>query len=116
MVRSRARISTIYPQAVNELWTGQQQRRLRQRVVPVTDPARRLAVSLVGVAHFDMAIIGTGSGNSLVTPDFDGKRVAIIESGTFAAPASSGKDYRVNGRNTTALLGHAPSPVPTGGR
>jgi mycothione reductase len=35
------------------------------------------------VAHFDLAIIGTGSGNSLVTPDFDGKSVAIIESGTF---------------------------------
>ena len=35
------------------------------------------------MAHFDLAIIGTGSGNSLVTPDFDGKRVAIIESGTF---------------------------------
>ncbi len=33
--------------------------------------------------HFDLAIIGTGSGNSLVTRDFDGKRVAIIESGTF---------------------------------
>ncbi|MDQ2838604.1 MAG: mycothione reductase [Actinomycetota bacterium] len=32
---------------------------------------------------FDLAIIGTGSGNSLVTPDFDDKRVAIIESGTF---------------------------------
>ena len=45
--------------------------------------SRRLAVGLVGVAHFDLAIIGTGSGNSLVTPDFDGKRVAIIESGTF---------------------------------
>ena len=35
------------------------------------------------MADFDLAIIGTGSGNSLVTPDFDGKRVAIIESGTF---------------------------------
>jgi mycothione reductase len=33
--------------------------------------------------HFDLAIIGTGSGNSLITPDFAGKRVAIIESGTF---------------------------------
>ena len=33
--------------------------------------------------HYDLAIIGTGSGNSLVTPDFDGKRVAIIEAGTF---------------------------------
>ena len=33
--------------------------------------------------HYDLAIIGTGSGNSLVTPDFDDKRVAIIEGGTF---------------------------------
>ncbi len=33
--------------------------------------------------HFDLAIIGTGSGNSLVTADFDDKRVAIIESGVF---------------------------------
>ncbi|MCU1538888.1 MAG: mycothione reductase [Humibacillus sp.] len=33
--------------------------------------------------HFDLAIIGSGSGNSLVTPDFEGKRVAIIEGGTF---------------------------------
>ena len=29
--------------------------------------------------HFDLAIIGTGSGNSLVTPDFEDKQVAIIE-------------------------------------
>src|ERR1035437_4761292 len=29
MVRSRAKISTIYPPAVNELWTGQQQRQPR---------------------------------------------------------------------------------------
>jgi len=35
------------------------------------------------VAHFDLAIIGTGSGNALVTPDFNDKRVAIIESGSF---------------------------------
>ena len=33
--------------------------------------------------HFDLAIIGSGSGNSLVTRDFEGKRVAIIEGGTF---------------------------------
>jgi mycothione reductase len=33
--------------------------------------------------HFDLAIIGSGSGNSLVTPDFDDKRVAVIEGGTF---------------------------------
>jgi mycothione reductase len=112
------------------------------------------------VAHFDLAIIGTGSGNSLVTSDFDGKRVAIIESGTFGGtclnvgciptkmyvyaadvantvshaarygveatldgvrwPAirdrvfgridpisAGGRDYRVNGPNTTAFLGRA---------
>ena len=35
------------------------------------------------MTHFDLAIIGTGSGNSLVTSDFDDKRVAIIESGKF---------------------------------
>jgi mycothione reductase len=112
------------------------------------------------VAHFDLAIIGTGSGNALVTPDFNDKRVAIIESGSFGGTclnvgciptkmfvyaadvantisradtygidatlagvrwldirnrifgridpiSASGKDYRVNGPNTTAFLGHA---------
>ncbi|MDN5797191.1 MAG: mycothione reductase [Intrasporangium sp.] len=110
--------------------------------------------------HFDLAIIGTGSGNSLVTPDFDDKRVAVIESGTFGGTclnvgciptkmfvyaaevadssrgasrygvdaqvsavrwrdirdrifgridpiAASGRDYRVDGPNTTAYLGRA---------
>lgn len=33
--------------------------------------------------HVDLAIIGSGSGNSLVTPDFDDKQVAVIEAGTF---------------------------------
>jgi mycothione reductase len=35
------------------------------------------------VEHYDLAIIGSGSGNSLVTPDFDDWRIAIIEEGTF---------------------------------
>jgi mycothione reductase len=112
------------------------------------------------VAHFDLAIIGTGSGNALVTPDFNDKSVAIIESGSFGGTclnvgciptkmfvyaadvantvshadrygidatlggvrwldirnrifgridpiSAGGKDYRVNGLNTTAFLGHA---------
>jgi mycothione reductase len=112
------------------------------------------------VAHFDLAIIGTGSGNALVTADFDDKHVAIIESGSFGGTclnvgciptkmfvyaadvantvahahrygidatltgvrwpdirdrvfgridpiSAGGKDYRVNGPNTTAFLGHA---------
>lgn len=33
--------------------------------------------------EFDLIIIGSGSGNSLVTPFFDDKRVAIIEKGVF---------------------------------
>ncbi|UIJ34612.1 mycothione reductase [Allobranchiibius sp. GilTou73] len=110
------------------------------------------------MTHFDLAIIGSGSGNSLVTPDFDGKSVAIIEKGLFGGtclnvgciptkmyvyaaevadtvrdasrygvdahvdgirwPAirdrifgridpisQGGRDYRVNGANTTAYLG-----------
>jgi mycothione reductase len=112
------------------------------------------------VDHFDLAVIGTGSGNSLVSPDFDGKRVAVIESGAFGGTclnvgciptkmyvyaadvahtvthaarygidatldgvrwqdirdrvfgridpiSAGGRDYRVNGPNTTAFLGHA---------
>ena len=33
--------------------------------------------------HHDLAIIGTGSGNSLVTPQLEGLDIAIIEEGTF---------------------------------
>jgi mycothione reductase len=34
-------------------------------------------------AHYDLAIIGSGSGNSLVNPDFEDWRIAIIEESTF---------------------------------
>ena len=33
--------------------------------------------------HYDLAIIGSGSGNSVVSPDFDDWQIAIIEAGTF---------------------------------
>ena len=33
--------------------------------------------------HFDLVIIGTGSGNSLVTPELDNWRIAIVEDGVF---------------------------------
>lgn len=33
--------------------------------------------------HYDLAIIGSGSGNSLITPYWDDKRVAIIDGGIF---------------------------------
>ncbi|WP_153397426.1 mycothione reductase [Ornithinicoccus halotolerans] len=35
------------------------------------------------MAHYDLVIIGSGSGNSLVTPDFAGRRVAVVERGIF---------------------------------
>jgi mycothione reductase len=36
-----------------------------------------------GVAHFDLAIIGTGSGNSIIDERFSGWRTAILERGGF---------------------------------
>lgn len=33
--------------------------------------------------HFELLIVGTGSGNSILTPDFDNHRVAIVERGAF---------------------------------
>jgi mycothione reductase len=33
--------------------------------------------------HYDLVILGSGSGNSLVTPDFDDLRIAIVEEGVY---------------------------------
>jgi mycothione reductase len=35
------------------------------------------------VRHFDLAIIGTGSGNSIIGPEFDGWDIAVIEQNRF---------------------------------
>ncbi|RLV47743.1 mycothione reductase [Nocardioides mangrovicus] len=35
------------------------------------------------MTHYDLVVIGTGSGNTIVTDDFEGRRVAIIERGVF---------------------------------
>jgi mycothione reductase len=35
------------------------------------------------MAHYDLAIIGSGSGNSIVRPEFDDWQIAIIEESTF---------------------------------
>lgn len=35
------------------------------------------------MTHYDLAIIGTGSGNSILDDRYDGKRVALLEEGTF---------------------------------
>jgi len=33
--------------------------------------------------HYDLAIIGSGSGNSLITPYWESKRVALVDGGVF---------------------------------
>ncbi|WBT07910.1 mycothione reductase [Corynebacterium sp. SCR221107] len=33
--------------------------------------------------HYDLVIVGTGSGNSIPGPEFDNKSIAIVEKGTF---------------------------------
>lgn len=35
------------------------------------------------MTHYDLAIIGTGSGNSLIDERYHDKRVALLEEGTF---------------------------------
>ncbi len=35
------------------------------------------------MSDFDLVIVGSGSGNALVTPDLDGWRIAIVEQGVF---------------------------------
>ena len=33
--------------------------------------------------QYDVIIVGAGSGNSILTPDFDDKKVAMVEKGAF---------------------------------
>ncbi|CEA07803.1 Mycothione reductase [Arthrobacter saudimassiliensis] len=35
------------------------------------------------MTHYDLAIVGSGSGNTLITPDWDGRKVALVDGGTF---------------------------------
>src|SRR5690606_30606284 len=44
---------------------------------------RRAGTSSDAVADYDLIVIGSGSGNSLVTPDFPDRKVAVIERGIF---------------------------------
>ena len=36
-----------------------------------------------GVAQYDLIVIGSGSGNTLIGPEWDNKKVALIDGGTF---------------------------------
>lgn len=49
----------------------------------MSDGTNTSSSTIAGSAEFDVIIIGTGSGNSILTPDFDGKRIAIVEKDTF---------------------------------
>ena len=40
--------------------------------------------------HYDLVIIGSGSGNSLVTPDFEGRRTAVVDRGIGSQAAFGG--------------------------
>ncbi|QPK82584.1 mycothione reductase [Corynebacterium qintianiae] len=42
-----------------------------------------MAANYTADAHYDLIIIGAGSGNSIPTPDFDNWSIAIIEEGRF---------------------------------
>lgn len=35
------------------------------------------------MTHYDLAIIGSGSGNTLISPEWDGRKVVLVEGGTF---------------------------------
>jgi mycothione reductase len=46
----------------------------------VTRPRQTVGVD---ATHYDLVIIGTGSGNSLIGPEMDGWRIAMVERGVF---------------------------------
>ena len=47
-------------------------------------PSNHRPTGTVGrVEHYDLIILGTGSGNSIITPDFDDWKIAIVEKGVF---------------------------------
>src|SRR6516162_5814908 len=45
--------------------------------------ARHTCSMSTAMQDFDLVILGTGSGNSIVVPEMDGWRIAIIERGVF---------------------------------
>ena len=55
---------------------------------------------------YDLAIIGTGSGNSILDERYAGKRVAICEQGTFGGAG------QLHGRTGNAHLHRPEQPVP----
>src|SRR5690625_4999227 len=48
-----------------------------------TAPEHAVASDIPVDAHYDLVIIGTGSGNSIPGPEFDDMSIAIVEKGAF---------------------------------
>src|SRR5690625_3620848 len=48
-----------------------------------TEPEHTVASDIPVDAHYDLVIIGTGSGNSIPGPEFDDMSIAIVEKGAF---------------------------------
>src|SRR3954462_2060169 len=69
-------------------WLTPRRHRMTRRVVPPGAPRGRMdGVGLPSTAsehrHFDLAVIGTGSGNSIIDEQFADRRVALLEDGIF---------------------------------
>ena len=72
------------PACRGRAWPGSQLRRAARLPGPSRRVGGHRARGTMGrVTHFDLAIIGTGSGNSIVDERFADQRVAILEKGTF---------------------------------
>lgn len=53
------------------------------RGAPAPGPVPIYPGRVSDTSHYDLVIIGTGSGNSLVTPELEGRRIAVVEDGVF---------------------------------
>ncbi len=73
------------------------------------------------MTHYDLVIVGSGSGNSLVTPELAGRRIAIVEEGTFGGTCLNvgciptkmfvyPADLAANAREWSRLGLHGPAP------
>lgn len=65
-------------------------RRLRPMLSGMSDTTAETLAAAPGqnaetapAEHFDLVIIGSGSGNSLITEAWEGRRVAVVDAGTF---------------------------------
>ena len=51
-----------------------------------------------GVAQYDLIVIGSGSGNTLIGPEWDDKKVALVDGGIFGGTCQAPGRRRTRGR------------------